>query len=247
MTVFQIGASLKEARTKRGLTTADVVKELRLRERYLNALEEEHWDQLPAEAYVKGFLRMYAEFLGLNGSLYIDEYNARFAHREEEPFVPEPQAIRHERRRPRGVVRTVLAVAVVGTAVAGLAAWQLGGSPDANTPLPKPVVARNAAPASTPVAKKKSKPVAPARPTFAVISANARCWLQARAGGPHGALIYEGTLTAGSTKKFSLSRTVWVRMGNPLALAITVGGRPVSGLSANPSNLLLSRRGAQSA
>jgi cytoskeletal protein RodZ len=244
--VFLIGESLKEARTRRGLTTADVVKELRLRERYLNALEEERWDQLPGEAYVKGFLRMYAEFLGLDGNLYIDEYNARFAYHEDEPFVPEPQVIRRE-RRPRGVLRTVLGIAVLGAAVAGLAAWQLGGSPTATPPAKKSAVVHHSTPVAAP-STKTSKPVVPAQAQFAVVTApNGRCWLQARAGGPNGALIYEGTLSPGVTKKFSLTRSVWLRMGNPLALAITVGGQPVAGLSANPSNLLLTAQGAQSA
>ena len=87
--MFQIGPSLREARTRRGFSPADVHKAVRIRERYLTALEEERWDMLPGDAYTKGFLRTYAEFLGLNGQLYIDEYNARIAQHEEEPLVPE--------------------------------------------------------------------------------------------------------------------------------------------------------------
>jgi cytoskeleton protein RodZ len=83
--VFQIGASLREARTRRGFSAADVHKAIRIRERYLTALEEERWDMLPGEAYTKGFLRTYAEHLGLNSQLYIDEYNARIARHDEEP------------------------------------------------------------------------------------------------------------------------------------------------------------------
>lgn len=244
--MFQIGESLREARTRRGLTIADVQKELRLRERYLNALEEEHWDQLPGEAYVKGFLRMYAEFLGLNGNLYIDEYHSRFAYRDEEPLVPEPFTPLR-RPRSRGVLRTLVAIVVIGASVAGLAAWRLGGSPPstATPPLQKPVVAKEAAPA--PAAAPKAKPPVRTTPQFAVITApNGRCWLQVRAGGPHGQLLYQGTLAPGMTKRFSVLHAVWVRMGNPLALAITVGGKPVDGLSKSPSNLLLTRRGAQS-
>lgn len=256
--MFQIGESLKEARTRRGLTIADVQKELRLRERYLNALEEEHWDQLPGEAYVKGFLRMYAEFLGLNGNLYIDEYHSRFAYRDEEPLVPEPFA--PLRPRSHGVLRTLVAVVVLGASVAGLAAWRLGGSPSstATPPLQKPVVAKEAAPApqkkpvvakeAAPVVTPKAKHPVRATPRFAVITApNGRCWLQVRAGGPHGQLLYQGTLAPGMTKRFSVLHAVWVRMGNPLALAITVAGKPVDGLPRSASNLLLTRRGAQSA
>ena len=65
--MFDIGASLREARTRRGLSLDDVTSGLRIRERYVTALEEERWELLPGEAYAKSFLRMYAEFLGLDG------------------------------------------------------------------------------------------------------------------------------------------------------------------------------------
>ena len=98
--MFAIGDSLHEARIRRGLSAADVQKGIRIRERYLTALEEERWELLPGEAYTKGFLRTYAEFLGLNGNLYIDEYNTRFAHHDEEPLlVPESLAVSHRTRR----------------------------------------------------------------------------------------------------------------------------------------------------
>ena len=64
---------------KRNLAPADVQKAIRIRDRYLQALEEERWELLPGDAYVKGFLRSYADFLGLDGNLYVDEYNSRFA------------------------------------------------------------------------------------------------------------------------------------------------------------------------
>jgi hypothetical protein len=103
--MFAIGDSLHEARMRRGLSAADVQKVIRIRERYLTALEEERWEILPGEAYTKGFLRTYAEFLGLNGNLYIDEYNTRFAHHDEEPLlVPESLAVSHRTRR--GVLRS---------------------------------------------------------------------------------------------------------------------------------------------
>src|SRR6266481_2281073 len=164
--MFAIGDSLREARTNRGLSAADVQKGIRIRERYLTALEEEHWDMLPGEAYTKGFLRTYAEFLGLNGNLYIDEYNARIAHRDEEPLVPEALA---PKRGPRSsVLRTLVGILVLGAAVAGLAAWRLGGT---STPPPKaqsPVV-----PASAPVVAKPKPKATPTpastTPAFAVL------------------------------------------------------------------------------
>ncbi|MGD0715557.1 MAG: RodZ domain-containing protein [Gaiellaceae bacterium] len=249
--MFEIGDSLREARTRRGLSADDVQKGIRIRERYLSALEEERWEMLPGEAYTKGFLRTYAEFLGLDGQLYVDEYNSRERRRDEEPLVPESLA---SRQRPSsGALRTLAGALVLASAVGGLAAWRLAGS------SPSPAVqqpasgAPAAAAAPAPVVKEKPQKTraaaAPkAAPAFAVIdAARGACWLSVRAGGPHGAVLFEGILARGATKRFALTHAVWVRMGRPSALDIQVAGHPVGGLPAAPANLLLSRSGAQSA
>ena len=124
--MFEIGASLREARTRRSLSREDVQKAIRIRDRYLGALEDENWDLLPGEAYTKGFLRTYAEFLGLDGALYVDEYNRRFATREDQPFMPE--ALAPIATRSIGILRPLIAIAAIVAVVAAVAAWQLGGS-----------------------------------------------------------------------------------------------------------------------
>jgi cytoskeleton protein RodZ len=245
--VFEIGASLKEARNRRGLSAADVQKELRIREGYLTALEEERWDMLPGEAYAKGFLRSYAEFLGLNGNLYIDEYNSRFAHRDEEPLAPHGLA---PGRGPHStVLRALVGILVVGAAVAGLAAWRLGG-----TSTHPHAAGSAAAPVSAPVApaaKPKAKPVAAApattAPVFAVVTAKGRSWIAVRAHGPNGTLLFQGFLDLGMTKRFAVDHAVWLRMGRPDVLEVKVAGHVLTPQTANPANLLLTRRGAQPA
>src|SRR3954464_6577486 len=126
--MFEVGGSLREARLKRGLSPADVQKAIRIRDRYLQALEEERWELLPGDAYVKGFLRTYAEYLGLDGQLYIEEYNSRFVYRDEAVV---PDTISAPRRRRSGAIRLLTVLGLVG-AIAALVAWQLGGG--AHTP-----------------------------------------------------------------------------------------------------------------
>jgi cytoskeleton protein RodZ len=237
--MFQIGESLREARTRRGLTPADVHKAIRIRERYLTALEEERWEMLPGEAYVRGFLKTYADFLGLDGNLCLDEYNSRIRAYTEEPLLSAP--LQPERRFPLRTAGAVIAVVLVVAAVAGLVASRLGGSSNPRhraTPPPAPA-------STTTVAGKHPTP---ARPMVAVVTASrGRCWLLARRGGPNGAVLWEGMLEQGQVKTFRLRRSVWVRMGAPSALDIRVAGRPVSGLGSSPENLLLSRSGARAA
>ena len=245
--MFQIGPSLREARTRRGLSPADVHKAVRIRERYLTALEDERWDMLPGDAYTKGFLRTYAEFLGLHGQLYIDEYNARIAADEAAPLVPE--ALQKSRRGTSILFRTTGALLLAGAAVGGIAAWQRSGSarPHIEAAAAAPVVVHAAKPAALP--QRVSKPttaktrVRP-KPTFALISAkHDRSWLSVRVGGPNGREIFRGTLHRGHALKYGLSREIWVRMGRPLALDIRIGQTHVGNLPHAASNVVLTKNG----
>ena len=61
----EIGRLLREAREAKGLTLADVERVTRIRLNYLEALEADEFNRLPGDVYVRGFLRNYAQFLGL--------------------------------------------------------------------------------------------------------------------------------------------------------------------------------------
>ncbi len=244
--MFEIGDSLREARTRRGLSGADVHNGIRIRERYLTALEEERWDMLPGEAYTKGFLRTYAEFLGLNGNLYIDEYNARIARRDEEALVPEALAPKHGQRS--NVLRTLVGILVLGAAVAGLAAWRLTGTSTPTHQTQPPASPVSAAAAVAPVVAKPKATAAATTPSFAVLKATrGRSWLQVRANGPNGTLLFQGFIDQGTTKRFALAHTVWMRLGRPDLLDLNVAGHLVTPHSANPANLILTRAGARAA
>ena len=65
--MFEIGNSLRDARVRQGLELPELETQTKIRAKYLKALEEEQFDLLPGEAYVKGFLRTYADRLGLDG------------------------------------------------------------------------------------------------------------------------------------------------------------------------------------
>ena len=244
--MFEIGGSLREARLKRGLTPADVQKAIRIRDRYLQALEEERWELLPGDAYTKGFLRSYAEFLGLNGNLYVDEYNSR-AHDHGNPALV-PEAMTPIETGRIGILRPVLAIAAIVGIVAAVAAWQLHGAPAAQ---PTPPAAHPAAhPAATPAASKKRpgakrKTTTPAvLPSRAVLVAtHGRVWLQVRAGSASGAVLFEGVLEQGKTLPVELSPQVWVRVGAPWNLQIRLGGRVLRGLPAHPGNVVVTRSG----
>src|SRR5207302_9187749 len=108
--MFEIGSSLREARLRQALDFPEIEQAIKIRGKYLRALEDEQFDVLPAQTYVKGFLRSYAEYLGLDGQLYVDEFNSRYVASEEEPPIRARRTAmpRRARRIQSGVVLATL-------------------------------------------------------------------------------------------------------------------------------------------
>ena len=256
--MFEIGGSLREARLKRNLTPADVQKAIRIRDRYLQALEEERWELLPGDAYVKGFLRTYADYLGLDGSLYVEEYNSRFAHPDEQPhLVPERFARTNGPFAGVGFLRPLVAIGAIVLIVAGIAAfaaWQLSDSSGGKQGTP-PTTTAGTAPSSHHTTKKKKHTttqthhVAAALPTHAVVAASrGNCWLWIRSGGANGPTVYEATLPQGQTLPVNLTKgPVWIDIGDPTSIDVHLGGKLVHGLPTQAGMVLLTRHGLEPA
>jgi cytoskeleton protein RodZ len=161
-----IGTTLREARMRARIDISEIETETKIRAKYLRALENEEWDLLPGPTYVKSFLRTYADALGLDGKLLIEEYklrHERLSDVELQPIAPLGQ--RDRRRRPRAAVSRgwLLAVVVVGFLV-GL--WVIGnrnnddGASQGSTPPPstsQPSTPSSSSNAQTPAKKKKKK------------------------------------------------------------------------------------------
>jgi cytoskeleton protein RodZ len=74
----EIGDQLRETRMRNRIDIADVEATTKIRAKYLRALENEEWDLLPGQTFVKTFLRTYAEYLGLDARNLVEEYRARY-------------------------------------------------------------------------------------------------------------------------------------------------------------------------
>ena len=75
-----IGDKLKNARKANGMTIEDIEKITKIQRRYLYAIEENQFDQLPGDFYVRAFIKQYAQVVGLNGKELLDEYQAILCH-----------------------------------------------------------------------------------------------------------------------------------------------------------------------
>ena len=170
-----IGTTLREARMRARIDISEIEAETKIRAKYLRALENEEWDLLPGPTYVKSFLRTYADALGLDGKLLIEEYklrHERLSDVELQPIAPPGQ--RERRRRPRAAIPRGWLVAVVVLALlAGL--WFIGnrnqndsgGQSSTPPPVSTPTTSTSTGSKASAAKKKATKKKAKAKPKVA--------------------------------------------------------------------------------
>lgn len=220
--MFEIGSSLREARERQGLELSKIEGETRIRAKFLHALEDERFDHLPAPTYVRGFLRTYAGYLGLDAQRFVDEYNTRFAP-EEEPRAAAPvRIVRPGRWRHR------LLVALPIVLVAGVVAWgvSLNRNHQSHRAAVTPSLHHTRLRTSTPTPPRHPRPATTVVARIALVAARGPCWLSVRVRSAGGPLIYERTLAQGLTAHFA-GRSLWIRLGAPWNVDATLNGKPV--------------------
>jgi hypothetical protein len=227
---MDIGNTLRDARRRRELALPECETATRIRGRYLTALEEERFELLPEPAYAKGFLRTYAEFLGLDPRPLLDELDERLnAAGTDEPPRMTPVRIRQPRRPRRGRHPVRLAMLLAGGIAAVAAAVWAGGreTPDPGLSVALPVVTTAPRDVRPPPTTSAADPVSQA-PAVARLRLTGRppagSWVQVRRSGPEGPVLFEGTIGAGAERVFRLGR-VWMRVGWGAALEVSVAGR----------------------
>jgi hypothetical protein len=241
--VFEIGTSLREARLRRQIEIPQAEQATKIRAKYLRALEDEQFELLPSPTYVKGFLRSYAEYLGLDGQLYVDEYNSRYVAGEDAPETPFRAARRRReeigRRRARehrrfesSVVLVALGAIALVTALV-IAAWKFGGS-SGSQQIPNLQSGKTARATSTRTAAHR----------LVIRAVRGASLLEVHLGSPTGRLLFQGTLEPGRPALDFPARTVWVNAGSAENLRVIVNHHTLRlPKAAGPSRLLITATG----
>jgi cytoskeleton protein RodZ len=222
--VFEIGSSLREARLRQSVDLPEAEAATKIRAKYLRALEDEQFEVLPAQTYVKGFLRAYAEFLGLDGQLYVDEYNSRYVPGEEEPLL-RPRRSSGPSRAHRRVESSVVALALIGIATAAalvIVAWKWGGESPRTLPGLGGTTTRAVERTPSPSRQPKSFSVE-------LLAVRGATWVSVRRGSQTGPVLFDGTIERGKSQGFTQKR-VWVNVGVPRNLVVEVAGRRLGAL-----------------
>ncbi len=215
--MFEIGNSLLEARTRRSIDINQAELATKIRAKYLRALEDERFEQLPSQTYIKGFLRTYADYLGLDGQLYVDEYNSRFVAGDEFDPRPRRSSARPQRRNRRLETFIVLGALAAITAVTLVivGAWSGSGAPPKAQPKHRQTQA--ASHATVP-------PVSHAY--LQILAVKGSSYVAVHRDGPSGRLLFQGTVEKGRLEPFQGKR-FWLNVSTPENLTIIVGGKAV--------------------
>jgi len=243
--MFEIGPALREARERKQLSYSQVEQDTKIRTRYVRALEDEEFAILPGPTYTKGFLKVYADYLGMDGQLFVDEFNSRHHDPRREPdreIYPKSKVRqKHRARRESSLVMIALAAIV---AIASLVFVAFVKSPDNTAQMPPTVPSTT--PTTQPQAattnvhtqpghKKKHHKAKPAEFTV-VMTPSGDCWITAHVGSPNGpgAKTVKGTdisqykLQAGEVATVKTTRPLFLTVGAPGNLSMTVNGKQVT-------------------
>ncbi len=132
----RIGDILRRVREHRGEDIESISDYLRIRPSFLIALESSHYNEIPADAYVIGFLRSYALYLGLDGKAVVEQYRREMAGRRRAPQLTMPQPL-SEGRIPTPAI--LIAAGLACLVIYGL--WYGLSTPDRSVldePVPLP-------------------------------------------------------------------------------------------------------------
>lgn len=220
--MFEIGITLREARLRRQVDLVEAEQDTKIRSKYLSALENEDFDLLPGAVYVRGFLRTYSRYLGLDAQLYIDEYNERFGRFEDVDDAASPVLARPGKDfLPRGRRFTLRRLAVGSLVLLALLAWFGLRSEDSGAPGTSEDVVGVSRPAQITETTTGAAGVAPAMgsprsaegpaapapaPKLTVRARGGDSWIEVRAGGATGPVKYSGVLQQGQRRQFAGKR-----------------------------------------
>lgn len=257
---------------RRGLDINECEVGTKIRAKYLRAMEEEHYDLLPSPAYVRGFLRTYAEYLGLDGQLVTDEYESRFGipGQSDEHRLMRPRGggasgnggtgargtaaargrARPAARRARGAggpnrrhtETRLLWLAIGGVMTVALLVWMGVGQPSSDGPA---LQGTAPLPQVAPDAANLQTPEAPEPLQITLTGLGGfGSYVIVNARNAAGRQVFAGTLGDGQSKTFAVQRSLFVRTYNAEGLQVKVAGKTTA-LSGGTGDFLISRTGIQ--
>jgi len=221
-----LGDGFRAAREARHLSLSDVSEQIHIRSVYLQSIEEEDWSAIAAPVYVRGFLRTYARFLGLDPEAAVEHFNeavGELAGRSHEPAAltaPARTRIR-SREGPSPLLWGALVLTIVLVAFVGYKFVELQQAGNDATAIAVATAAATEAASAAP-SSEPSAATATDLPTRTLeLRVTAPTWLLVKI---DGAQVLEGILQPGTSRSFHGGKAL-VRSGNAGGVDVLVNGK----------------------
>ncbi len=243
-----VGALLRETREQHHLGLDTIEAATHIRAAQLRAIEQDQFDALPAQAYARGFVRSYAEQLGLDADRVVSRFNWQWAetHRPEVVVAPPRSAMRRANPEGAPLTRSLIIVGALFLISAGLLAAaylsRSGGSHQTQPPASTPAATHTAV-APPPAGTTTPSGTGPAVHRIVFAAAGGPCWIEVRRGSATGAVMELTTLEPGNGLTVR-ARRVWVRLGDAANATLRVDGRAAHlPATAGPVSLMVTSSG----
>jgi cytoskeletal protein RodZ len=247
------GASFKKAREAKGISLDQIAKQTRISTRFLTAIENEEFHVLPGGIFNRGFVRSFAEALGLDAEEAVADYERLLSAREpiEDVASEKPPPV-NGRRQLYPVAIVILAVAIAAFYIVTRESGRTGVKPASSPPAPaaqpappaphlEPEVTEAAAAS---LAEPEAAHPAAAQSLTLDIEAREKTWIRVVSDGNS---VNPGeVLEPGMTRQFTAENSIKISIGNAAGLTLKVNDRllkplgksgEVRSLTITPANL----------
>ncbi len=250
---MEIGHALKRARVEKNLSLAQAEEETKIRQKYLLALENENFNAIPGRVYAKGFLRNYAQYLGLNAEELVWWYEKQYPSEEgssEQVLTPEVRPgngsfvlprrkiMKKNKRNVPTVTRTAALITFGLLLVLGFA-WlahieinkinYAKFQPGVNQHQKLPEKNLPAPPNDSPGEQKDNAGKLKEGVNLVLHVIDDRCWAEVIVDGQ---VKFTGELAANQIKTFHGQENVRVKLGNAGVVQVKINGRDLGFLGA---------------
>lgn len=223
------GDWLRRQREMREISLRDIADRTKISLRYLEAMEADRFDLLPAPIFAKGFLREYARYVGLSPDEVVNHYlSVQQAGADEEEGVKKDATLAGQRpNRPKPVrnwtygLFLALAVLVLIGLVAALAWYAENRREDPAADVTPPPIAAPPAPAPVSIAAPLPTPERPKAPLEITLDFTAECWVEVIADGER---RLAQVMAQGESYPVEAQQTAQITLGDTGAAEVQVNG-----------------------
>jgi cytoskeleton protein RodZ len=238
-----IGEALRRARLEKGISLEQIETDTKIQRRYLEAMENEQWDVLPGQVYLKSFFKIYSRYLGLSEHFYYQLMNQHSFRSGPKHHTPKFKL----KISPQVKTTIVLAIAAIVLLLSTSYFYQQylalpdlpevaehGLDPNAEEPLepslidPEEEISPEEGSGEEEPLEPEENPESIEAMTLALKCVNSPCWVRVTDGNNN--KLYEGTMAVDQELELPNLQRFTLRLGNAGSMQARINGKDLGRL-----------------